>query len=359
MPIPEDLQRAWDEAVENTEVKEDPEAALAALRSAWGSIENDAQRAKTLTLAADAGTELGLSDQGNQKSHWQKAYKNYAKSLEIDTKNKETRRKMNKLASMMDEKAISLGLGFQMFDQGNPTPLGLLVMLASVALLLSSIKLVSDLFDDDDNPIVVLDVQYVLNGQPVTGQIEIEMYRADAPMHVESFLTHAENFQYDDKVFHRVINGFMIQGGDIENMAGSGGYAAHYYGWCNGEQVPQSECAQKEHWTIPYEHDNGLMHTPGAVAAAHAGLNTDGSQFYIVPGDAEPCWLDADRDRDSAGNCIDEPNKDCTAAGKSCHTVFGYVISGMEHVDAISDVQTDNRDSPVDEVTVLTARVSN
>ncbi len=345
MPIPEDLQRAWDEAVENTEVKEDPEAALAALRSAWGSIENDAQRAKTLTLAADAGTELGLSDQGNQKSHWQKAYKNYAKSMEIDPKNKETRRKMNKLASMMDEKAISLGLGFQMFDQGNPTPLGLLVMLASVALLLSSIKLVSDLFDDDEKPIVVLDVQYVLNGQPVTGQIEIEMYREDAPKHVESFLTHTENFQYDDKVFHRVINGFMIQGGDIENMGGSGGYAAHYYGWCNGEQIPESECRQKEEWTIPHEHENGLKHTVGAVAAAHAGLNTDGSQFYIVPSDGSASHLDW------------EPGKDCSTS--SCHTVFGYVVSGMEHVDAISDLQTDNRDSPVDEVTILTARVSN
>ena len=345
MQIPEDLQRVWDEVVENTEVKEDPEAALAALRSAWGSIENDAQRAKTLTLAADAGTELGLSDQGNQKSHWQKAYKNYAKSMEIDPKNKETRRKMNKLASMMDEKAISLGLGFQMFDQGNPTPLGLLVMLASVALLLSSIKLVSDLFDDDEKPIVVLDVQYVLNGQPVTGQIEIEMYREDAPKHVESFLTHTENFQYDDKVFHRVINGFMIQGGDIENMGGSGGYAAHYYGWCNGEQIPESECRQKEEWTIPHEHENGLKHTVGAVAAAHAGLNTDGSQFYIVPSDGSASHLDW------------EPGKDCSTS--SCHTVFGYVVSGMEHVDAISDLQTDNRDSPVDEVTILTARVSN
>ncbi len=345
MPIPEDLQRAWDEAVENTEVKEDPEAALTALRSAWGSIENDAQRAKTLALAADAGTELGLSDQRNQKSHWQKAYKNYAKSMEIDPKNKETRRKMNKLASMMDEKAISLGLGFQMFDQGNPTPLGLLVMLASVALLLSSIKLVSDLFDDGENKIVVLDVQYVLNGQPVTGQIEIEMYREDAPKHVESFLTHTENFQYDDKVFHRVINGFMIQGGDIENLGGSGGYAAHYYGWCQGEQIPESECRQKEDWTIPHEHENGLKHTVGAVAAAHAGLNTDGSQFYIVPSDG------------SAGHLDWEPGKDCST--KSCHTVFGYVVSGMEHVDAISDLQTDNRDSPVDEVTILTARVKN
>ncbi len=345
MPIPEELQKAWDDAIDFTEVKGDPEAALDSLRQAWGSIENEAQRAKTLSIAADAGTELGLIDQRSQKSHWQKAYRNYTKSMAIDPKNKETRRKMNKLASMMDEKSISLGLGFQMFDQGNPTPLGLLVMLASVAFLLTSVKLLSDLFDDDDNPIVILDVQYVLNGQQVNGQIEIEMYEVDAPMHVESFLTHTENFQYDEKVFHRVIDGFMIQGGDIENMGGSGGYAAHYYGWCNGEQIPESECGQKEHWTIPHEHENGLKHTEGAVAAAHAGLNTDGSQFYIVPSDGSASHLDW------------EVGKDCSAS--SCHTVFGYVISGMEHVDAISDVQTDSRDSPVDEVKILTARVSN
>ena len=229
MPIPAELQKAWDEAAQLMDEKNDPEGALAALRSAWSSIENEAQRSKTLALAADAGTELGVIDQRNQKSHWQKAYKNYNKSLSIDPKNKEIRRNMNKLASMMDEKAISLGLGFQMFDQGNPTPLGLLTMVLSLAVFLVSIKLVSEFLDDESNPIVALEVQYVINGQSVTGDIQIELYEDAAPMHVESFLTHTENFQYDGVEFHRVIDNFMIQGGDIENMRGSGGYAADYY----------------------------------------------------------------------------------------------------------------------------------
>jgi len=357
VPIPAELQKAWEDATELLGAKNDPEGALEALRSAWSSIENEAQRAKTLAIAADAGTELGLIDQRNQKSHWQKAYKNYTKSLSIDPKNKETRRNMNKLASMMDENAISLGIGFQMFDQGNPTPMGLLVMVLSMAAFLVSIKLVSDFLDDGNNPVVALQVQYVVNGQSVTGEIQIELYEDDAPMHVESFLIHAENFQYDGVQFHRVINDFMIQGGDIQNMGGSGGYAADWYGYCNGEQMLESECRQKEDYTIPFEHDNGLRHTPGAIAAAHAGLNTDGSQFYIVPGDAEPCHLDADRDTDVNGNCIEDPNKDCTVQGKSCHTVFGYVISGMEHVDAISHVETVNPsqhdDRPVDPVRII------
>ena len=343
MPIPVELQKAWDDATELVDEKKDPEAALLALRSAWSSIENEAQRAKTLALAADAGTELGIVDQRNQKSHWQKAYRNYTKSLSIDPKNKKTRRNMNKLASMMDEKSISLGLGIQMFDQGNPTPIGLLVMVLSLAAFLVSIKFVSEFLDAGSNPVVALEVQYVLNGQTVTGEIQIELYKDDAPMHVESFLTHTENFQYDGVEFHRVINEFMIQGGDIENKRGSGGYAAHYYGFCNGEQVPESQCQQKEDYNIPYEHENGLKHTVGAVAAAHGGLNTDGSQFYIVPSDGSANHLDW------------EVDKDCSKPGNSCHTVFGYVISGLEHVDAISKLETQN-DSPVDPVRIVTAR---
>jgi len=340
VPIPAELQKAWDDAAEFVNDKEDPGAALEALRSAWGSIENEAQRSKTLALAADAGTELGIVDQRNQKSHWQKAYKNYTKSLSIDPKNKETRRNMNKLASMMDEKAISLGLGLQMFDQGNPTPTGLLVMVLSLALFLVSVKLVSEFLDDSSNPVVEFEVQYVINGETVTGEIQIELYQDDAPKHVESFLTHTGNSQYDGVEFHRVIKNFMIQGGDIENMRGSGGYAAHYYGFCNGEPAPESEC-QQEDYTIPYEHENGLKHTVGAVAAAHAGLNTDGSQFYIVPTDGSASHLDW------------EAEKDCSRY--SCHTVFGYVISGMEHVDAISKVETQN-ESPVDSVRIISAR---
>jgi cyclophilin family peptidyl-prolyl cis-trans isomerase len=358
VPIPSELQKAWDDAAQLLGEKNDPEGALGALRSAWGSIENEAQRAKTLALAADASTELGIIDQRKQKSHWQKAYKNYTKSLSIDPKNKEIRRNMNKLASMMDENAISLGLGFQMFDQGNPTPLGLLAMVISMAALLVSVKLVSEFLDDDNNPVVALEVQYTVDGQSVTGEIQIELYEDDAPMHVESFLTHAENFQYDGVQFHRVINDFMIQGGDIQNMGGSGGYAAHYYGYCNGVQTPESECRQKEDYTIPFEHENGLKHTAGAIAAAHAGQNTDGSQFYIVPSDGRADFLDYDEFpvKDCWGDLTPNDNND----DGSCHTVFGYVISGMEHVDAISHVETvnpmQNDDRPVDPVRILSVR---
>ena len=75
MPIPEELQKNWDEAVNLTNSAE-PEKALEILRNAWKLTENEAQRARTRRYAADAGTELGKQDITNQKKHWQKAHKN-------------------------------------------------------------------------------------------------------------------------------------------------------------------------------------------------------------------------------------------------------------------------------------------
>jgi peptidyl-prolyl cis-trans isomerase B (cyclophilin B) len=342
MPIPAELQKAWDNAIELTE-NEEPEQALDVLRSAWPLAENKAQESKTLRYAADANTEFGRIDEPNQKRHWQKAHKDYTKALAFDPKNKETRRRLNKLASMMDEKAVSLGLGFQIFDEGNPTPLGLFAMLASLVLVLVSFKVVADLLTEEDpNPIVVFEVTYSVDGQEMKGEIEIELYQSDAPLHVESFVSHVENFRYDFTEFHRIIGDFMIQGGDIENKQGRGGYSAHYYGWCDGQEIPLDQCSLED-WSIPYEHENGLKHTAGAIAAAHGGLNTDGSQFYIVPDDGQATHLDW------------EEGKDCSQ--QSCHTVFGYVISGMEHVNAMSEVPTDANNAPVESVRLLMAHL--
>ena len=345
MPIPEELQNRWDSAQEMTD-SGNPDGALDQLRSAWELSENDSQRSRTMRMAADAGTELGMADEANRKKHWQKAYKNYSKALDLDAKNKDTRRNMNKLTSMMDENSISLGLGFQMFDEGNPTPLGLLAIFASIALALASFKVATDFFTEDQgNPIVVLNVEYTSDGgAEVKGEIEIELYEVEAPMHVESFLMHVDNYRYDLTEFHRVIDGFMIQGGDIENKKGSGGYAAQYYGWCNGQQAEIEDCPNLEDWSIPHEHENGLKHTPGAMAAAHAGLNTDGSQFYIVPSDGSASHLDW------------EEGKDCTQS--SCHTVFGYVIKGIEHVNAISEVEKESDgQTPVNLVRLVSAQL--
>ena len=83
---------------------------------------------------------------------------------------------------------------------------------------------------------------------------------------------------------------------------------------------------------MPDEADNGLLHEPSVIAMAKTSApNTAGSQFYIVPSDSTPSHLDG------------------------VHTVFGMVISGMNHVDAISEVTTGDSDKPVDDVRLIQA----
>ena len=135
------------------------------------------------------------------------------------------------------------------------------------------------------------------------GAIEIELFDEDAPKTVENFLKLARDGFYDGVIFHRVIPDFMIQGGDPTGT-GSGGPGYTFEDEFNERKVVR-----------------------GALAMANAGPNTNGSQFFIVTTGAAP-WLD----------------------GK--HTVFGRVTSGMDVVDEISDLDTDARDRPRDDVVI-------
>ena len=130
--------------------------------------------------------------------------------------------------------------------------------------------------------------------------------------------------------------------------SGGGGYAAKWYGYCNGQAQDGSEGCPQNQWSLPGEHENGLKHNTGSLAAAHAGLNTDGSQFYIVPTGSQPTWLDW------------EEGKNCAQA--SCHTVYGTVTDGQEHIDAIAEVPTigtgQNKDKPVNDVTIVSVTIT-
>ncbi|MAZ23390.1 MAG: peptidylprolyl isomerase [Euryarchaeota archaeon] len=204
-------------------------------------------------------------------------------------------------------------------------------------IILTSIKLISDaLQEDPENPVVSLEVSYVDDsGERIEGTIQIELFQDLAPVHVENFITHAQNFRYDFTIFHRVIDGFMIQGGDVDRQDGMGGYAANWYGYCNGESAAsQSSCDQSE-WTIPDEADNGLLHSPGMLAMAKtSAANTGGSQFYIVPTGSTPSHLDG------------------------VHTVFGQVLSGQNHIDAIQEVPTGDNDKPIEDVRLVHVTVN-
>ena len=130
------------------------------------------------------------------------------------------------------------------------------------------------------------------------GTIEIELFDEDTPNTVQNFTSLAQKGFYDGLIFHRVIQGFMLQGGCPEGT-GTGGPGYSFDDEFNPHLIVR-----------------------GALAMANAGPNTNGSQFFIVTADACP-WLD----------------------GK--HTVFGEVREGMDVVDAIDATKTDGRDRPV------------
>ena len=130
------------------------------------------------------------------------------------------------------------------------------------------------------------------------GPIEIEFLPADAPRGVENFRLLAEHGYYDNLTFHRIVKGFMVQGGDPTGD-GTGGESA----W--GESFPDEINPQSALYTGGYKR--------GMVAYANAGPNTNGSQFFIMH-----------EDYDLAPNYV----------------VFARVTKGMEIVDAIAQTPT-------------------
>ena len=150
------------------------------------------------------------------------------------------------------------------------------------------------------------------------GDIKLEFFDEIAPKHVESFKLHAQNGYYDGTIFHRVIPGFMIQGGDPlsksedKSRHGTGGNAAKYFGI--GDENSEST------WDLPAEF-SATPHERGILSMARSqNPDSGGSQFFICVADAR--FLD------------------------NQYTVFGKVVSGMDVVDSIVNAPRDARDNP-------------
>ncbi len=146
------------------------------------------------------------------------------------------------------------------------------------------------------------------------GKIELELDRAAAPNTVKNFLYLANQGFYNGLIFHRVIPGFMIQGGcpDGTGMGGPG------YG-IKGEFAANG-------------HKNPLRHARGVISMARAGNpNSAGSQFFLMHKDS--------------------PHLD------GQYAAFGKVISGMEVVDEIASAPTDMRDRPKTEMRIKSVEV--
>ena len=155
----------------------------------------------------------------------------------------------------------------------------------------------------DSPPALAIDSEksYTATIETSAGSMVADLFAADAPNTVNNFVFLAGDGFYDDVIFHRVISGFMIQGGDPTGT-GSGGPGYRF----DDEPVTRS-------------------YDRGTLAMANAGPNTNGSQFFIMHADyALP------------------PN----------YTIFGKLTQGVEVVDAIAGAQTGPNDRPAEPVSI-------
>ncbi|MFA4999481.1 MAG: peptidylprolyl isomerase [Parcubacteria group bacterium] len=152
--------------------------------------------------------------------------------------------------------------------------------------------------------------KHIVTLETSLGNIKIETYDADAPKAAENFVKLVREGFYDGVIFHRVIDGFMIQGGDPTGTGRGGpGYTFE------DELNPETESYK-------------TGYKKGVVAMANAGPNTNGSQFFIMVADY---FLSHD------------------------YTIFGKVIEGQDVADQIAKVEKDVNDRPLKNVTIKKA----
>ncbi|ELQ74669.1 Peptidyl-prolyl cis-trans isomerase [Trachipleistophora hominis] len=164
---------------------------------------------------------------------------------------------------------------------------------------------------------VFMDVAYYdpVKSQEITKRIIIELFDKDVPKTCDNFYSfikgcrvNGQNLSYKNSIFHRIIDGFMIQGGDILNGNGTGSISSY------GKPF--------EDENFKYKH-----HQPGMLSMANSGPDTNGSQFFITT--AVTKWLD------------------------DKHVVFGQIINNtLQNVLDISKVPTDERHRPIKSVVI-------
>ncbi|GHT51939.1 peptidyl-prolyl cis-trans isomerase [Bacteroidia bacterium] len=188
--------------------------------------------------------------------------------------------------------------------------------------------------------------KYVI--QTTKGDITVKLYDK-TPLHKANFEKLVETKAYDGVLFHRVIQNFMIQTGDL------------------GTKINPSAADKAEGETVPAEFVTEYFHKKGALAAARTGdfvnpeKRSSPSQFYIVEGHpTEEAELDAMSQRSGRVYTPEEKAIYKTLGGTpfldGAYTVFGEVTKGLEVVDAIAHVQTAPGDRPVEDVRVLSIK---
>lgn len=190
------------------------------------------------------------------------------------------------------------------------------------------------------------------------GDIVVKLYN-QTPIHRDNFLKLAETGALDSTLFHRVIKDFMIQGGDPDSR-----------GAAPGVMLGEGEVGDPLPAEFRYPE---LFHKRGVIAAAREGddvnpeRKSSSSQFYIVWGKVfeNDSLLDARYEqtkRMGSAPIADEVRETYRTLGGTPHldgiyTVFGEVVTGLEVVDAIQNVSTDENDRPIEDVVVTSIKV--
>ena len=143
------------------------------------------------------------------------------------------------------------------------------------------------------------------------GDMSVEFFTEDAPMTVNNFINLSRDGYYDNVIFHRVISGFMIQGGD---PSGTG----------------HGEMGKYPGYKFEDELNNQRSYDKGILAMANAGPNTNGSQFFIMHVNYPLPYQ---------------------------YTIFGFVTDGLDIIDKIASVETGDGDKPVNDVVIETVEV--
>ncbi len=175
------------------------------------------------------------------------------------------------------------------------------------------------------------------------GVIRIRLFPEIAPKAVENFIGHAKAGYYDGLNFHRVMNEFMIQGGD-PNGTGMGG---------------------KSIWGRPFEDefDHDYHNYRGALSMANSGPNTNGSQFFIVQKpEVESSYIEKMKQAGDENGYSEEVIKTYADLGGTPwldyrHTVFGQVYEGIDVVDRIARVEVDTANMPIEPVDIETIEI--
>ena len=143
------------------------------------------------------------------------------------------------------------------------------------------------------------------------GDMSVEFFTEDAPMTVNNFINLSRDGYYDNVIFHRVISGFMIQGGD---PSGTG----------------HGEMGKYPGYKFEDELNNQRSYEKGILAMANAGPDTNGSQFFIMHVDYPLPYQ---------------------------YTIFGFVTDGLDVIDKIASVETGDGDKPINDVVIETVEV--